>query len=344
MMMSIVLWSILVLSTIIVTCVVYLFGKRHQEIKVNRIKEDYIEQKQKLWDAFFRDEDVSAKELVPRNKFEVEAIEEIFFVYLTNLKTPMIVEKIQMFSNEFLYDYFLAQLKSRKWSTRINAMGRVLDFKMDRLVDVIVNMQADKLTKEENFKRLKVFAHLKEQGFVEEFLQVSGILSEYEYKRILIDIEDSLFNDLLAQFTVLPSVCQYAVLDLLGIKRDSDYLLFLETQLSNEDPEVRIRALKAIYEIGLIEDIGKYERFSHSSLWEERLIFSKILEYVQVEIAQPFLSQSIKDESWWVRFQAGKTISKYRNGNLILKDIIEKETDQFAVDMANSFLKEGDSL
>ena len=323
--------------------IIYLAYKKHTDNKGQHIKKLYILENELIWFHYFRDGATVPNELIPRNRYEVEAIEEIFFVYLHNLKSPTVVEKISYFSNEHLYHYFKKDLQSRRWSNRMNAMQKIVDFKIDRLVDDCLRLNQAKLSSEEQFLFLKVIANLREDDFINQLLNTQGVFSEYEYKRIFMDLHDDIFEELLVDLHLLPAIAQYAVIDLIGMKRDVDCLEFLNKALKSEDQEVGIRSLKAIYEIGVVDDIAPYAPFSESSVWEERLMFTKLLTYMPSHSALPYLHRLIKDESWSVRLQAARVIVNYKDGQTILRNIIETETDKFAVDMASSFLEEGDN-
>lgn len=310
--------------------------------KGQEVKKIYIQEKELIWFHYFRDGTSVPSELIPRNEYEVEAIEEIFFVYLHNLKSPSIVEKISEFSNEYLYDYFKKDLHSRRWSNRMNVMQRIVDFKINRLVDDCLRLDPSKLTIEEQFIFLKVIANLREDDFINLLLNTEEEFSEYEYKRIFMELQDGIFEQLLVDLHLLPVTAQYAVIDLVGMKRNVDWLDYLNKFIHSDNAEVRIRSLKAFYEIGVVHDLTPYAAFSESLIWEERLMFTKLLSYMPSKSALPYLHRFIKDEAWSVRLQAARVIAKYKDGQTILRKIIESETDKFAVDMARSFLEEGD--
>jgi len=340
---SFLLKFILIFLILLSLNIIYLTYKKHKDNKGQHIKNQYILENELAWFHYFRDGATVPDKLIPRNRYEVEAIEEIFFIYLHNLKSPTVVEKISQFSNEHLYDYFKKNLQSKRWSSRMNAMQRIVDFKIDRLVDDCLRLDQAKLSSEEEFLILKVMANLREDDFIKQLLNTQKVFSEYEYKRVFMDLDDDNFEELVVDLHLLPAIAQYAVIDLIGMKRNVDWIVFLNKFLKSEDQELRIRSLKAIYEIGVVEDLAPYAPFSESSIWEERLMFTKLLTYIPSQSALPYLNRLIKDESWSVRSQAARVIVNYKDGQAILRNIVETKRDKFAVDMARSFLKEGDS-
>lgn len=332
---------VLVIVLIFITC--YLIFKRMREVSGLRKKEVYIREKQMLWYRYFRDEEKFQLSLVPKNKFEIQAVEELFLSYLNNLFTPAILEKIKMFSNQYLQQHFLGLLRSRKWSERINSMERIIDFHIDSLVEEFEKMGEKKLSQEEHFQRLKIYAVFKEEHFVNKLLNLPVIFSEYEYKKLLISVDEEILQGLMNRMGDLVDTCQYVIIDIIGIKRNMDDLIFLESQLGSSNDEIRIRSLKSIYELGIIIDPEKYVHFNASPIWEERLMHAKLLGNLPIAYSLPYLYVLLEDDSWWVRSQAAKTIGKDKQGAEILQSFIETASDQFAIDMANEVLWEGGS-
>lgn len=296
-----------------------------------------------LWYRYFRDEEPFQTSLIPKNKFEVQAVEELFLSYINNLFTPAILEKVKLFSNQYLQQHFLGLLRSRKWGERINSMERIVDFHIDSLVEECEKMDGEKLSREEHFQLLKIYAVLKEEQFVDKLLTLPVLFSEYEYKKLLISVDEEILRGLLNRIEEFPDTCKFVMIDILGIKRNMDDLSFLESQLEHNNDEIRIRALKAIYELGVIIDPEKYVHFNVSPIWEERLMHAKLLGNLPITYSLPYLEVLLEDESWWVRSQAAKTIGKDKQGAEILQSFIETASDQFAIDMANEVLWEGGS-
>lgn len=334
---TVLLYSITILFFMLGITIIYLIYKKQREKKAELMKETYIQEKQLLWYDFFREGYSIPINLIPRNKFEVAGIEEIFFVYLQNFKTEEITEKISRFSNEYLFKHLKQQLQSRRWSDRMNAMQLIIDFKMDRLVETCMQKKYEKLSHEEKYQRLKLIANLKEENFIEQLLQSGYPFSEYEYKRIFMELSEKIFGELLDDINQLPVPCRYSIIDLVGLKHDSHYLLKLHQLLQDEEQEIRIRSLRAIYEIGIISDINKYASFAESLIWQERLMFTKLLRYVSPEVSIPFIRILIQDPVWQVRNQAEKIILQYKNGARILEEISMNITDR-----RTTLLKEGE--
>ena len=170
---------------------------------------------------------------------------------------------------------------------------------------------------------------------------MEGNLSENDYKKLLIELDDESLKKLVHQFNEWNSSFQYGLITVIGKKIDVSALAFLEGKLNSDDPEVRIRTLKAINKIGAITNLEMYLSFVDSSIWEERLMVARLFRNISFEKALPYLKKLIQDESWWVRSEAAQTINQSRYGKEALKEIIENSSDPFAIDMAREYFKRG---
>lgn len=334
---------IIVLAIVLMACICYLIFKRAKEVSGLRKKEAYLREKQMLWYRYFRDEEKFHASLIPKNKFEVQAVEEVFLAYLNNVFTPAILEKIKLFSNQYLKQHFLRLLRSRKWGDRINAMERIVDFHIDSLVEECERIDEKKLSHEEHFQLLRIVTVVRQEQFVDKLLTLPVLFSEYEYKKLFISVDEEILKNVMNRMEELPDTCKFALIDILGIKRNMDALPFLESQLKHSNDEIRIRSLKAIYELGILSDPEKYVHFNTSSLWEERLMHAKLLGNLPIAYSLPYLEVLLQDDSWWVRSQAAETIGKSKRGEEILQGIIETASDPFAIDIANEVLWKGGS-
>lgn len=92
-----------------------------EEANARKIKE-YIQNKQNLWHQYFNDEIALSQKLIPNNDIEIKAIEEIFLAYTNNISNSTVREKIREFANQYLRQYYLRLLLSKRWSLRMNAL------------------------------------------------------------------------------------------------------------------------------------------------------------------------------------------------------------------------------
>ncbi|WP_313428783.1 HEAT repeat domain-containing protein [Siminovitchia terrae] len=306
---DILVWVIVFLSVLLLGFWLYLTSERMKEVSRLQKIDRYIEEKQHKWYRYFKGEEPFSDELIPKHKHEIEGIEKIFLVYLKNISSTEIQDKIRDFSNRYLMDHYQKLLDSRKWSRRMNALYRVADFQLYRLVYKYREMEKKKLTHEENFQLLKIYSMFEPDLFIEKIANTMK-LSEFEYKKLLTGIDPNTRERLMTCFDQLPPACQYSMIDTIGMIRNMDSIPFLEAQLDHSDAEIRIRSLKALHEIGIIVNLDRYIPFVTSDIWEERLMAAKLLQNVPLKGSLSYLEKLLKDESWLVRTQAALAIEK----------------------------------
>lgn len=304
----------------------------------------YIKDRFVDWDLYLRGENDLHEGMIPRNKLEIQALERVFLTYILNFSDKEIKEKIQGFACQHLRHYYKKLLQSKKWSIRINALNRVIDFHMDCLLDECKQLEKENLAHEEYFLLLLIYVKLDANYFLKVIQSREEILSENEYKRLVMELDAASLSQVLSQYNEWNSSFQQAIITVLGMKRDVSPLSFLEHKLVGTDSEIRIRALKAINEIGAVSSMEKYLSFVDSPVWEERLMVAKIFRNVDFQEALPYLKKLIQDESWWVRSEAANTINQSRYGQVALQEIAENATDPFAIDMAKEYIRRGSQL
>lgn len=302
------IWAIFILSILLIGFWIYLMFERLKEVARQRKIDLYIKGKQQNWYRYFRGEEPFTDELIPKNKHEIQGIEELFLVYLQNLSNTEIKQKIKQFSNKYLKQYYQKLLESRKWSLKMNALYRIADFQLSSLAEQCYALEKRKLTHEERFQLLKIYSMFSPEEFLDKITTIP--FSEFEYKKLLTGLDSKTYEELQGRFDQMPAACQYSMIDTIGLKRDMDSIPFLEAKLEHEDAEIRIRSLKALHEIGIILHLNKYVPFVSSAIWQERLMAAKILQDVSLKDSLPYLKKLLEDESWQVRSQVARALGK----------------------------------
>ncbi len=343
---EILLYVIGLLIVFIISLTIYLVIQRIIEVNRKRQKNTYIANREDHWYRYFRGEESYLREvfpraLIPQRQYEFEAVEEILLSYVNNITEPPKKETIRRFANLHLLHFYEKQLKSRRWSARMNVLYRIVDFHMDRLLEQCKKLGLQKLSDEERFQLLRIYGLFDTDAFLDKVFMQRSVLSEFEYKKLFANLPTSLFKIVMERIDELPLVGQIAIIDLLGIKRDLELIPYLEEKLKHEQTEIRIRALKAIHEIGIVlEPIAIYP-FVTSPIWEERLMVAQILGKIPMEDAFDHLKTLVHDESWWVRSKAAQAIGYYKNGREKLEEIVATSNDRYAIDIANEVLMRG---
>lgn len=336
-----------ILSFIIIALVllslfaIYLLVKHKDEKLRKRRIYDYKMALLPYWMNFLVDDKPFLESMIPKTKYEMKAVEEIMQSFQNNFSSSLLNKKIQDFSNDYMKDYYRKMLTSRRWSTRMNALYRIIDFKLISLENELTNMQKRRISSEEKFLILKFQSLYQPDYFLRRLTDWADLLSEFEYKKILMEVDSDTLKKCRKRFLEMPSAMRYSLIDTIGGKRDVEALEFISENLNNEDPEVRIRLLKALQKIGVIPDLGAVLPFLESELWEERMAAARLLKYADFNEVYPLLRNLLEDSSWWVRSQAAKTIAGHKLGRQKLQDYVQTSKDSFAIDMVNEVLWEG---
>jgi len=336
---------IVILLALLALSSMYLFVMRQIEVVRNGKIFNYKKAVLPEWIDFLNGVTDFSCTLIPRTKEEIVAVEEILLSYLHNVRSPGLLDKISNFANHHMISHYRKMLRSLNWSVRMNALYRIVDFQMDGMKLELERFERRKLSKEERFQLLKFKALFSKEQFFHDFTANQQSYSEYELKKLLMNVDHKLLEDLILRFDEFTPQVQHTLMDVIGVKQDSIALPFIELKMQSNDPELRIRALKAAFEIGLAMKLEILAPFVHSDYWEERMMAAKLFRSIDFEHSYPHLMQLLADQSWWVRYQAARTILKHRNGKETLQEFIRFGKDRYAVDMAIEALsKEGEEL
>lgn len=145
-----------------------------------------------------------------------------------------------------------------------------------------------------------------------------------------------------------PRVVQENLLDIMRIRneRTAGYLELLESLLSSEQAEIRIRALKALAHFGYMTEKGlrgfsqQFEDWKSRS-WQEKLMITKLMGNIRNSAFLKSLQEMIADNSYLIRVEAASSIMTYKEGVSILKVIGISHEDRYARDIAMETLKRG---
>ncbi|MBD3108689.1 hypothetical protein IEO70_09950 [Bacillus sp. AGMB 02131] len=336
--------SITLLLFFIIVCVLvlgilytYLTYKHQIESKRQSKKKEYIKSKQNDWHLFLLNDAELPDSLIPKQKYELLGVEDILLTYIQNFSDSTVQSKIKQFANTYLVNHYAKLLKSRILNKRMIALNRILDFQIDELIEDCLQLDLQKLSKEEQFQILKIQARFNPSIFLENIVAVQK-LSDIEFKKILLTNDDWIVQELITQFKKLNLKKQCSLIETIGLKRTLDFSPFLESLLAHEHAEIRIHSLKAIYELGITTNTNQFLPFVSSPNWEERLMVAKLFQHLPLTQTRYHLVQLIQDSSWWVRYQAAITIINGKGGKNILENITEITTDQYAIDIAKEVL------
>jgi len=331
---SFLLAVIVVLLVILFLFTMYLLFQRQREIRFEKTRDTYLQNYSQHWYNYLINDEIFSIVLVPRGRAQVAAIEMIFSSYLKNIMNVKVNHKIKEFSNLYLKKFYEKDLSSKRWSIRMNALYRIADLRIEELLDTCQQFEKTKISEEEFFQLLKIYSLFQPEWFIEKIKEPEVNYSESEYRRLFVLLEDDVFIRLFEDFDSWTKNIQFAAIDTAAVKRNMQYIDKLKQLLTHEFPEIKIRALKGLYEIGVIDEIDPYVPFVTSDMWEARLMVAKIFNHAPLNYTYTYLEQLLQDENWWVRSQAAKTIAEDREGIVKLQQFMESSNDQYAIEMA----------
>ncbi|WP_316572468.1 HEAT repeat domain-containing protein [Neobacillus sp. YIM B06451] len=339
------LYALSILTSLLIgTLFLLLLYLAIRKIVAKKKREQVNEYKEKYNPYLFEyiTEGTISRKLVPRSGVEKKAVEELLAKYAEILEAGEERKNLSDLAVLHLTDYYRGRLKSRKWSSRMNALYYIENFKMGTLLKDLFSMLVQKRTsRDELIHILRILANFQFINLYEYLNRKFSFLSEFECRNILIRLEDGHFDQFTLGFHQARVELQHAVLDVIGVKKDIRYLPFLESIFQSYSGESRLRALKAIASIGYVNNLDDYLPLAYSTRWEERMLTARIIGSMRDEKGIASLIELMHDRTWWVRSQAGQALAKFPGGSAILKGIVDTTTDQFARDMAIEWIHKG---
>ncbi|PIC79016.1 hypothetical protein CSV75_13665 [Sporosarcina sp. P18a] len=327
---------IVVLLIILFALFFLLVFYRMQEVKKKEAIGKYIEDRQVDWYEYLFGDGLSHVALRPHKNLELEAIDELFFRISYHFSSDEINDKVNTFASLYMSDYYSKKLTSRSRELRINTLNKISLFNLQFMLDPVSSLleKKKKHSKTELLLIYEIIVKFSRTDFVTHFVAPKVPLGEFDYKKLLMELDEEQINLLAEDFNVLPELLQLTIIEIIGVHHYLDWLPLLHQCLDNRAQEIRIRALKSIAELEVANSLELYESFSHSTIWEERLMTAKIFRFAPTEEALPILERLIKDPNYQVRAQAAKSIKSLKNGHQALYSVITMSTDEFAIDVA----------
>lgn len=312
-----------------------MYKKEQKELQKINI---YINKTEKIWYDYLMNDGPFTARVVPKSLSDILAIERIFLSYVKNVSDPSALKKIQQFANDYLSNHYESELKSRNWARRMNALYRIIDFQLENQAPICIRTSKKMKTSKEQFQLYKVQSIFNKEELINDLMDSEQTFSEIEYKQLFSLLDSVLFNQLFERFESLQKSAQYALIDVLPTVSTVGTIEMLESLLTSEDSEIRIRALKGIESVGVIYNLDPFIPFIQSSLWEERLMVTKIMSHIPIHYTYDYLKSLLEDENWWVRSEAAKSIVVQKEGIDILERFMDESKDRYAKEMANEVL------
>lgn len=301
---DVLIWANIIGILVIMLLSFYLIFKRRGDLARRDKRDQYILQKTPGWHQYLVNNKPIVAELIPKNDHEHEGVEHILLSYQKNVQSPGIQERVKEFSNQHLRDFYRKRLSSNKWSTRMNTLRRISSFQLVSLLPECRKLAERKLSLEETYELAYILARFDPATFLRKFPDWAAQFSEYDYKKLLMAVNEDTFHALTLMAPSLPHRFHYSLADVMGALKDPRHVPFLENSMQSREPEVRIRSLKALSEIGVVDNLDKYLPLVDSPIWEERLMTARLLSQFPLSRTRAYLEKLSHDSYWWVRNQA----------------------------------------
>ncbi|WP_046213733.1 HEAT repeat domain-containing protein [Paenibacillus wulumuqiensis] len=353
--LTIILWLCAVMLAALIALYVYLAIRKaslnRRKAAVYKMRKE-LEMSDSVLEEYLSTGETSRR-LSTNEPFRMEAIQEALLHRLSISRTPEERTRIYDFAERYFSSQYEESLHSRQWSTRMNTLLWIEQFQMTSMEKELLDWMADPhCSEEEYFQILRILSKLNSHRIPEYLLGNDHDLSDSQLLQILLPLNDELQSELIAGFEQYPFRVRCSFIDSLRIRniRSAEVLDLLERQLSGEDSELRIRALKAISNFGYLTPEATrqlVERMEHEHdqaveqvSWPERLMRARVMGNIREDIFVPYLEEMLGDSAYRVRQQAAESIAAYKNGLELLEKVAAGEhADRYAREMAEETLE-----
>ncbi|WP_368505011.1 HEAT repeat domain-containing protein [Alkalihalophilus sp. As8PL] len=327
-------------SALSIILIYLLVNRLIEKRKLKRLDNYYKEYSMQLYRYLVQNEALP-NGLRATSPLKVKAIEYMLSTYINHIHDQGAWLRISQYADDQLAPYYQKALKSRKWSRRMNALYRMVDYRMESLIGIVDQMiqTRKRYSQEEYFQMYKLLASVNHPNVIKYLIEQHAGLSENEYRTILTEIDSELFKEILCEYERLPPIMKSAVIDVIGMKNRVEYIELLEKWLGEGEQEIRIRIMKAVCKIGYVHHFEHYIPFIESTHWEERMLMARLLGVIYVPEVNIYLRPLMNDSSWWVRQQAARSLIQTRGGKEVLEEIISSGEDRYAIDIAGESLR-----
>jgi hypothetical protein len=330
-----------VLSAILIVMLFYLIGRKAAENRLRKSVEGFkLSMNDKMLHSILTGDFL--RSLQTDTKVKKLAMEELLSHYAEILEGNEEKVNLNRLAESRLGSHYRNNLRSLNWSTRMNALFHIEAFRMEGLKDEVIRMlERRRVTKEEELRALTILSQFQFREMFELLtIKYSG-LSYLEFRNIISRLDSGGFDLFVLGYHSCQHDLKFAILDLVGMKKDLKYLSFAESVFSASSGEERVRALKALSSIGHVRKLEQYLPLFESGNWEERMLAARLAGAMKTEALLPNLVKMLQDPSWWVRSQAGQAITMFPQGKNILQGVMKESSDTFARDMAWEWINKG---
>ncbi|MCA0983841.1 HEAT repeat domain-containing protein [Halobacillus yeomjeoni] len=282
-------------------------------------------------------------------KWQRQVIKEIAIQIAGVINSEKEIERLNIVIEDFgVVKEVETMLKDKRWWIVSAGVNEATELHLKQFVPII----KQHLYTEEYDLRRSVVRALCEMGESIEVLNYMVIHENELPHKVIVHIGDmlvstgsddpTLIDYIVQHFHQVSPELQGVFLEIIGKRKAMNQLPLLTTLLRREEKEIRLKAMRAIGDIGMILEPEAIFDFLFSSSWEERVLAIYVIQSCKLEQAIPELvNHSIQDKNWWVRVRAAETLYAFgEKGRKELKDVADTHEDIFAKDIANKVLQE----
>lgn len=292
---------------VFIVVLIFLQGGALIYLVVQKRKRANREHARRDWQLAFRDDiydyATSERQDMPTIQKGNEDLAELELFALSNLTaTPEHLERIQAFVASNMQAYYEQQLKHRRIDRRLNAYEAVSQFRLVAVAPMIHARWGNTIEKEESDVIVRTLVSLSPQDAIAIAKQENGISF---FGAILAVGRSQDLEEWVAAFEELTLSFKLAILQLIFDRDETRYIALVRDKTTDENPEIRKRALRALTRIGLEEDWKLYVPYlEEESSWVEQMLALRFLEHVVPADAIPAILPFVGSRSWWVRTAA----------------------------------------
>lgn len=287
----------------------------------------------------------------PKEKWKRAIIIDFLINKATTIKNKDEIYRIKQISNELgLTEDLAEKLIDIKWWTAADATRKVGILKLNELSPLILkNLNSEEydlwtasaraLSKMNKTSYLIKFLIEKENSLKNpSIIRIGDMLIQSNEEDGDKDIDLMLENINNVSFLL-----KGIFIEALAKRKAVIALPYIEQFLESDEMEYRLKALKAIGDIGLTSREEDIIKFLSSNNWIEKVMAIRIIQVCSIRRAIPDLIDLLSDKNWWTRLRSAEALRGFGPvGIEKLKWIIEFHTDAYARDMAAKVLQEGE--
>lgn len=276
---------------------------------------------------------------IPLPPDEYHVAEKLFSDSMAIVKDEALHFKISESASYYLSSYYERVMKTGDWSARVNALYYIEDFHMMSLQPLLAKRLTEiKTQDEEKQQLLRTLATIGDLSIL-QYLENDPATTESVYLAVFTRFPEEVIPEAVTFITEQGSLmATLSFVKYVGFAKKIAYLPYIEKKLEDDNPEMRIQALKAIFRMNYMSDTDNLAPFFKSDIWEERMFVAKIAGTLSLSQFEKELCTLLGDTNWWVRYYAAEALLLAFGENHLL-ELSQIHPDQYARDMAAQWLK-----